>query len=147
MSGEVTPATAFHPIAALLGIETRHTDALGVIHEPDAETLAAMVAAYGLPPDPGRAAAALAEMRAAAPLGLDPLQIVADEAPILDLPENRGTVDWQVEYEQGGQAAGIWSPGNGRLRLAGDIPLGYHRLDVSAGGTTAGGTIAGGAGG
>ena len=55
------------------GSRREHTDALGAIHQPDAETLAAMVAAFGLPPEPDPAAAALDEMRRAAPLGLDPL--------------------------------------------------------------------------
>jgi 4-alpha-glucanotransferase len=132
-------AEAFHPIAGLLGIETRHTDALGVIHEPDAETLAAMVAAFGLPPEPDQAAAAIADMRRAAPLGLDPLHIVASEAPrlALDLPQDRGTVDWQLQFERGGDVAGRWNPADGPLALADTTPLGYHRLTLSVGGTTA----------
>ena len=56
---------AFHAVAAQLGIETRHTDALGVIHAPDAETLAAMVSAFGLPAKPDQAAAALTDLQAA----------------------------------------------------------------------------------
>ena len=71
---------AVHAIAALLGIETRHRDALGVVHEPDAETMSALVAAFGLPSEPREAAAALAERRRAQPLGLDPLLVVLAEA-------------------------------------------------------------------
>jgi 4-alpha-glucanotransferase len=132
-------AEAFHPIAGLLGIETRHTDALGVIHEPDAETLAAMVTAFGLPPDPSQASAAMAEMRRAAPLGLDPLYLVPSEAPklALDLPLDRGPLAWHLELEGGGNASGQWHPADGPLALSDGTPLGYHRLTLSLGGTTA----------
>ena len=37
---DVSPAGAFHAIAGLLGIATRHVDALGVTHEPDAAAIA-----------------------------------------------------------------------------------------------------------
>ena len=127
-------ATAFHPVAALLGIEIRHTDALGVVHEPDAETLAALVAAFGLPPEPDRATKTLAEMRRAAPLGLDPLHIVAAEAPVLDLPLAHRPVEWRLEVEHGGQTEGIWDPAGGGLRLPGSTPLGYHRLRLAVAG-------------
>jgi 4-alpha-glucanotransferase len=140
MSGDAGRAGAFHPIAALLGIETSHIDALGVIHEPDAETLAALVAAFGLPAEPDLAAAAIADMRRAAPLGLDPLYVVAAEAPILalDLPQDLGPVEWRLELEEGGHTAGRWDPGEGKLQLPENIPLGYHRLELlGAGGDAA----------
>src|ERR1700740_975239 len=107
-------AEAFHPIAGLLGIETRHTDALGVIHEPDAETLAAMVSAFGLPAD--QATAALADMQTASQ-GLDPWRIVAAEAPVLDLPPANGSAEWRLDFEQGGYAAGSWNSAEGQLHL------------------------------
>jgi 4-alpha-glucanotransferase len=130
-------ATAFHPVAALLGIETRHADALGVIHEPDAETLAALIAAFGLPPEPDRASATLAEMRHAMPLGLDPLYVVAAEAPVMNLPLAGGPVEWHFELEHGGQAEGIWDPSGGGLRLPDGTPLGYHRLRLAVAGASA----------
>jgi 4-alpha-glucanotransferase len=130
-------ATAFHPVAALLGIETRYTDALGVVHEPDAETLAALIAAFGLPPEPDQATKALVEMRRAAPLGLDPLYIAAAEAPVLDLPLAHGSVAWRLELEHGGQTEGIWDPASGGLRLPGSTPLGYHRLRLAVAGVSA----------
>jgi len=126
---------AFHAVAARLGIETRHIDALGVIHEPDAETLAALVGAFGLPPEPDQAAAALAEIQAAS-LRLNPLRIVPAEAPVLDLPLANGATEWHLDLEQGGQAAGRWNPADGKLHLPGDMPLGYHRLHLSGGTTT-----------
>ncbi|HXC29634.1 MAG TPA: 4-alpha-glucanotransferase [Stellaceae bacterium] len=134
-------ADAFHAVAALLGIETQHTDALGVIHTPDAETLAAMAAAFGLPCDPQQAAAALAEMGRVAPLGLDPLQIVPAEAPALAL-DPTGVVEWRLVLENGGDAEGRWNPGDGLLRLPDGTPLGYHRLDLATGGAATTVTIA-----
>lgn len=141
MSGEADRAREFHAVAALLGIEAEHTDALGVIHQPDAETLAAMVSAFGLPPQPGRAAAALGEMRRAAPFSLDPLLVVPAESPVLPCELERPVV-WQLAHEDGGEVEGQWEPGNGSLRLPADTPLGYHRLNLSAVGTTASVTVA-----
>jgi 4-alpha-glucanotransferase len=129
--------TAFQPVAVLLGIETRHTDALGVIHEPDAETLAALIAAFGLPPDPDQAAKTLAEMRRATPLGLDPLHVVAAEAPVLDLPAADGPVEWHLELEHGAQAEGIWDAAGSGLRLPEGTPPGYHRLRLAVAGARA----------
>jgi 4-alpha-glucanotransferase len=135
---------AFHPIAALLGIETRHTDALGAIHEPDAETLAAMVAAFGLPAEPDKAAAALDDMRHAVPLGLDQVYIVPAEAPVLSLPltPEGGEVEWRLAFEEGGDAEGRWRPGAEEFRLPDSTPLGYHRLSLSVAGKTAEITLA-----
>jgi len=135
----MSSAEAFHPIAALLGIETRHTDALGVVHEPDAETLAALVTAFGLPPDPERAAAALEAMRHTAPLGLDALYVLRAEEPVLSTALSRadGTVEWHLDFEAGGDAEGRWRPGEEEFRLPEATPLGYHRLGLSAGGRTA----------
>ena len=122
----------------MLGIETRHTDALGVIHEPDAETprQGHGARAFGLPAEPERAAGTLAEARRAMPLGLDPLYVVAAEAPVLPLPlpPEVGRVEWRLELEQGDHAEGSWQPGNGELRLPDATPLGYHRFSLSAGG-------------
>jgi 4-alpha-glucanotransferase len=132
-------AAEFQSLAALLGIETRHSDALGVEHHPDGETLAAMVAAFGLPAEPDKAAETLAEMRRAAPLGLDPLYVVAQEAPVmtLALPRELGRLEWRIEFEDGAEAAGSWHLGDGEFRLPGSLPLGYHRLQLSAAGTVA----------
>ena len=67
-------------IAGLVGIHTRHVDALGVVHEPDEETLAKIIAAFGLPSEPTHAAAALAEEEQAAPFGLRSVAIVDADA-------------------------------------------------------------------
>src|SRR5438105_1656400 len=62
-------------VAGLVGIATRHVDALGVWHEPDEETLSRLIAAFGLPSEPQQAAEALAEEERSAPFGLMPVQI------------------------------------------------------------------------
>lgn len=141
MNRAADSAQPFRDVAALLGIETRHTDALGVIHEPDGDTLAAMIAAFGLPAEPERAAVALAGMREAAPFGLDPLQVVPAELPALDLGLAEA-VEWRLVFEAGGEVEGWWRPGEGALRLPSGAPLGYHRLELSARGAAAGVTVA-----
>jgi 4-alpha-glucanotransferase len=131
-------AEMVHALAGLLGVETRHTDALGVTHEPSAETLTLLIAAFGLPPDPQQAAAALAEAQEARPFGSDPLQVVAGENPILRLRAADGAeIGWRCEFEAGGHAEGVGTATNGELRLPGPLPLGYHQLELNGGGLDA----------
>ena len=141
MSVDTDRAREFHAVAALLGIETQHTDALGVIHQPDSETLAAMVAAFGLPQSPQQAVATLEAMSRVAPLGLNPLQIVSAESPALAIHLVE-PAEWRLVFEGGGGAEGRWQPDDGPLRLPNDAPLGYHRLELAAGGVTASITLA-----
>ena len=94
----------------LVGIATRHVDALGVWHEPDDETLSRLIAAFGLPADPQQAADALAEEERAAPFGLAPVHIVAQETPPPALPlapAGRGAngAEWHCRLEDGGEHA------------------------------------------
>jgi 4-alpha-glucanotransferase len=122
-------------VAGLLGIATRHVDALGVTHEPGEETLAALIAAFGLPADPRQAADALAEEEQSAPLGLTPAYVLPQEAPDpvlhLRLPPGTGSVEWHCRFEDGGERSGH---GDGpELRLPAPLPLGYHRLALTAG--------------
>src|SRR6266849_1150984 len=97
-------------IADLVGIATRHVDALGVIHEPSEETLSRLIAAFGLPSDPQQASEALAEEDRAAPFGLAPVEIVAQEDPAptlqLRLPPEAGGVEWHCRLEDGDQHTG-----------------------------------------
>src|SRR5260370_26987652 len=97
-------------IAGSVGIATRHVDALGVWHEPDEETLSRLIAAFGLPSDPREAAEALAEEGRAAPFGLSPVHIVAQEAPdpvlTLRLPAEHSGVEWHCRLEDGAQRDG-----------------------------------------
>jgi 4-alpha-glucanotransferase len=135
---------ALRRVAELIGVGTRHVDALGVVHEPDEETLARLIAAFGLPADPQAAAAAIAAESRLAPFGLAPVQIIAQEAaePVLRLriPPRAGAIEWHCRCEDGTESAGrAVPPGTDRsdeasLPLPGPLPLGYHRLALSADG-------------
>ncbi len=75
-----------------------HVDALGVVHEPDEETLARLIAAFGLPTEPARSGRRARRSRAAAPFGLAPVHVVAQEDPCpcpaaSGLPRERTPVD------------------------------------------------------
>jgi 4-alpha-glucanotransferase len=130
---------ALRHVAGLLGIAPRHVDALGIWHEPADETLARLIAAFGLPDDPQQAAEALAEAEQVAPFGLAPMRIVAEEdpAPVLTLrlPAGVDAAEWHCRTEDGGGHAG--RSDSGELRLPGGLPIGYHRLQIAAGGRTA----------
>ena len=124
-------------IAGLLGIATSHVDALGVTHEPGEATLAALIAAFGLPTDLREAADALAEEQRSAAFGLGPAYVLPEETPApvlqLRLPPGIGPVKWQCRFEDGTERSGR-SDGP-ELRLPAPLPLGYHRLALSAGAT------------
>src|SRR4051794_10583485 len=119
-------------IAGMVGIGTRHEDALGVWHEPGEEILSQLIAAFGLPSDPAHAAEALAAERDAAPFGLAPTEIIAEEAPVLDL-QSAGhiAVEWHCAFEDGGAADGRAE--GSELRLPEGSPAGYHRLAIGNG--------------
>ena len=126
-------------IADLVGIQTRHVDALGVWREPGEETLAALIAAFGLPADPQQAADQLAAERDAAPFGLSPVHIVAQEMldPTLSLRLSAGqsSAEWQCRLEDG---TGVSGRSDGAtLHLPTPLLPGYHRLAIEGGGATA----------
>ncbi|HVC57453.1 MAG TPA: 4-alpha-glucanotransferase [Stellaceae bacterium] len=125
-------------IADLVGITTRHVDALGVVHEPGEETLSRLIAAFGLPSDPQHAAAVLEHEGEMTPFGLSPVVIIAEEAPAptlqVRLPQGTTSVDWHLRVEGGGEIAG--GSDAAELRLPARLPLGYHRLALAGGGAT-----------
>jgi 4-alpha-glucanotransferase len=129
-------------IANLVGIATRHVDALGVVHEPDEETLSRLIAAFGLPADPQQAADALAEERRAAPFGLAPVHIIGEDEPApalqLRLPLARATaaavVEWHCRCENGYECTG--RSNGSEVALPRGLPLGYHRLALAVGATS-----------
>jgi len=130
---------ALRRVAGLLGIATRHVDALGVWHEPDDETLARLIAAFGLPDDPQRAAEALADEDRAAPFGLAPMRVVPEEDPApvlrLRLPVGIELAEWHCRTEEGGVHAG--RSDGAELHLPSGLPAGYHRLEIAAAGSAA----------
>src|SRR5260370_1131947 len=97
-------------IADLVGIATRHVDALGVVHEPGEEVLSRLIAAFGLPSDPKEAADALAEEDRAAPFGLAPVHILSHEAPAPALPLRLPAAGPGVEGPCRVDRPGRWAP-------------------------------------
>jgi 4-alpha-glucanotransferase len=120
-------------VAGLLGIAASYVDAFGAAHEANDETLARLIAAFGLPAEPKEAAEALEEERRAAPFGIAPIHIVDvdDSSPALPLPGARTVgVEWHCRLEDGGERRGRSTAT--RLQLPAGLPLGYHRLAVAA---------------
>lgn len=126
-------------VAGLVGITLGHHDALGVWHEPGEEALSRLIAALGLPEEPGAAAEAIAAEGAALPLGVPPLVVVAAEGPHqalpLRLPKGAKSARWRLRREDGTKSAGVCK--GETLALPSRLPPGYHRLDLSAGGASA----------
>ncbi len=144
---EVENRSELRGLAARIGVEACYTDALGQTREASDETLSGLIAAFGLPPDPRQAAIALDEREESAPLGLGPACLIHAEDPHpalrLRLPEPRPTVAWTCRLEDGGQLSGETAAapaaagGERALPLPPGLPLGYHRLDIDAGGVAA----------
>ncbi len=126
-------------VAGLVGITLGHHDALGVWHEPGEEALSRLIAALGLPEEPGAAAEAVAAERVGLPLGVPPLCIVAAEDPhpvlTLRLPAGAKSARWRLRREDGANSAGVCK--GDAFALPAGLPLGYHRLDLSAKGESA----------
>ena len=139
-------ATIVH-LARLVGIEAHYTDALGQGHQVSDETLLALIGSCSLPADPTGALHALAEEKRRAPLGLGPVHLahaeVAHPDLVLRLPAGCREIYWACRLEDGGECSGrLWTaPGEGgeqfTLPLPTGLPLGYHQLDLDAGGVTA----------
>jgi 4-alpha-glucanotransferase len=132
-------------LAKRIGIEARYTDALGDTREVCDETLRMLIAALGLPSDPPQAAAELEERQQSLPLGLEAVYVVAaeDTRPMVSLRLAAATreIAWTCRLEDGDQRSGRISAVGSRDRVAlplpKHLPLGYHRLEIDAGGITA----------
>lgn len=131
-------------LAGLLGIEAHYTDALGQAREVSDDTLLALIAAFGLPADPGRARRELEQQSQQAPLGLGAAYLVRAEdlhpKLMLRLPAGCKEIAWKCGLEDGDERRGIavvadWSErGTFAMPLPAALPAGYHRLQVEAGG-------------
>jgi 4-alpha-glucanotransferase len=132
-------------LAKRIGIEARYTDALGDTREVCDETLRMLIAALGLPSHPLQAAAELEERQQSLPLGLEAVYVVAaeDTRPMISLrlPAATREIAWTCRLEDGDQRSGrisaVGRRGRVALTLPKHLPLGYHRLEVDAGGITA----------
>src|SRR3984893_7448854 len=143
-AGDSTGRAAVEHVARLVGIEARHRDGLGRPREVSDDTLIALIEASGLPADPARAERALAEEEQEAPLGLSPVHVVPADASrqalALRLPIGCREILWSCLLESGEQGSGRGSGVEGRrdqMQLPDGLPLGYHLLDLYAGGLTA----------
>ncbi len=131
-------------LAGRVGIEARYTDALGQIREVSRETLLALIAAFGLPPDPGQAAAEIEERERTAPLGLGPVHLLRAEDPqpsiVVRLSASVREIAWTCRREDGEEQSGRRTiaaeavGGPAVLPLPTGLPIGCHRLAVAAGG-------------
>jgi 4-alpha-glucanotransferase len=134
-------------LARLIGVEARYTDALGETREVSDDTLLALIAAFGLPSDPLQAERELEEQHQNLPLGLRPVYVVRaeDTGPMipLRLPAASRKIIWICRLENGDErsgrmlAAGELHQNQFMMPLPEDLPLGYHRLEIDAGGVKA----------
>ena len=126
-------------VAALLGIETHYTDALGQTRAASDESLRALIVAFGLPADPTAAAAAIEDRARAAPFGLGAVHLVHAEDPrpalALRLAPAHRRITWTCRREDGEtQSGGFAAQAEmAALPLPSGLPLGYHRLALEAG--------------
>ena len=134
-------------VARLVGIEPSYTDALGRTRQVSDDTLLALIGAFGLPADPTRALDLLAEEERRAPLGVGPIHFVRAEAAhpalVLRLPDNCREISWSCRLENGEHRSGRRVAVSGRgakqfsMPLPAGLPIGYHQLDLEAGGVMA----------
>jgi 4-alpha-glucanotransferase len=135
---------AIKQLARLVGIEPHYTDTFGQTHDVSDETLLALLGAFGLSADPAVARRELAERQRHAPLGLGPVHFVDVEAAhpelVLDLPDGCREILWVCRLESGEERSGRLAAVSGReaeritMPLPAGLPLGYHQLDLDAGG-------------
>jgi 4-alpha-glucanotransferase len=146
MVAEMAENDALRRLARRVGIGDRFVDALGEPRVVSDETLRAVVEAFGLPGDPTRAEAELDEAENARPFGLEPVAIVhaEDPRPTLRLRSTGlagRNITWACRLEDGGRRAGAFAApdaaGAIELPLPPGLPLGYHRLEIEAGGVAA----------
>ncbi len=134
-------------LAGLIGVEARYTDALGQTREVSDDTLLALTAAFGLPSDPVRARRQIEEQQRSLPLGLEAAHLVhvEDQHPelVLRLPPGCRNFSWSCRLADGDERSGrVMVDANSSeerfaMALPSGLPLGYHRLEVEAGGITA----------
>jgi len=132
-------------LARRIGLEPRYTDALGETREASNNTLLKLIAAFGLPCDALRAEREVQEQRHGLPLGLPPVHIIPAEdiRPTVSLrpPAAASEIAWTCHLEDGDERSGRATIAGVRERVAlslpKHLPLGYHRLEIEAGGVVA----------
>src|SRR5437016_13868628 len=100
-------------LAGMIGLEARYTDALGETREVSDDTLLALIAAFGLPPDPVRARRELEQRQQSMPLGLAAAHILHAEdrcaVIALRLPPGCRQLPWRCHLEDGDVRSGYVS--------------------------------------
>ncbi len=135
------------PLAKLIGIEAQYTDALGQTRDVSDDTLLALIAAFGLPPDPRQARRELEAHKKQSPLGLGAVHLVHAEdlhpELVLHLPDDCTEITWNCRFEEGGERCAKLAvrakrrPEEFAMPLPTGFPLGYHRLEIEAAGVRA----------
>src|SRR5438309_1388786 len=134
-------------LSGLIGIRAQYTDALGRTRNVSDDTLLALIAAFGLPPNAWEARRELEEHKQHSPLGIGAAHLAhAEELHPklwLSLPASCTKIAWNCRLEDGAERCGKTAVGAQRQRqgfalpLPRALPLGYHRLEIEAGGVTA----------
>jgi 4-alpha-glucanotransferase len=106
---------------AALGLATRFRDAWGEERDVPEPTLRALAAVIGV------------SVETAA---LDPVVVLLEGEKSSIALHARGSVDWTIRLEDGGERRGRAEPQDGRLPLPDDLPLGYHVLALAHGAAT-----------
>ena len=144
---DMSSRAALLQLAGLIGIKARYTDALGQTREVSDDTLLALTAAFGLPSDPVCARHQIEEQQRSLPLGLAAAHLVHvdDQRPelLLRLPPGCRRVFWSCRLADGDERSGRAtvnansSAERFAVALPSGLPLGYHRVEIEAGGITA----------
>jgi 4-alpha-glucanotransferase len=106
---------------AALGLATRFRDAWGQERDVPEASLRALAAAMGGDEEK--------------PV-LDPVAVLLEGEQGSIALRAQGEVDWTIRLEEGGARSGRAMPGDGRLPLPNDLPLGYHELRLAEGKAT-----------
>src|SRR6266478_1351271 len=97
-------------LAGMIGVQARYTDALGETREVSDDTLLALIAAFGLPPDPVQARRELEQRQRSLPLWLGSARIVRaeDSRPEIALRPPAGCLQlaWKCRLEDGDVRSG-----------------------------------------
>lgn len=134
-------------LAGELGVEPGYWDVGGAWHEPSDDALLALVGVLGWPvTGAADAASVLAERRAERARRLvEPVLLVRDGGR-LTVELTRRPTDVALRLEDGGAVAvDVQAPssddGPWQVTSADPLPVGYHELEVAAGGVTASATV------
>ncbi len=138
--GRPIEESPFAPLARRLGIALSYRDAFGETCWAKEETLAALIEAFGLSPDPAKAARELDAGERESACARAPAIVLSERQRrfSLALPEGIKPLSWTCRLEPGGEVSGAFEEargGEGWAAVLPDLlPQGYHALAVETGG-------------